>query len=72
MTSKDEEVRQKILDSYKGRLYLCEKCGYVIVMYERSREKRSKKKVNNWCIMCNETTNKNLLMPEEVFNEQYE
>ena len=71
MITKDEEIRQKILDSYKGRLYLCKECSYVIVMYERSREKKAKLSLKNWCLMCSKQTEKKLLSPEEVFNEIY-
>lgn len=66
--NKDEEVRQKILDGYKGRLYLCNCCNYTIVLYERERQKKSKTMVYNWCIMCNKRTAKKILSPEELFD----
>ena len=66
--NKDEEVRQKILEGYKGRLYFCGSCNYTIVLYERERQKKSKQMVYNWCIMCNQRTTKKLLLPEEFFN----
>ena len=68
--NKDEEIRQKVLESYRGKLYLCTACYHVMIMYERKRER--KEQVKAWCIICHKSTQKKPLTPEDVFNLELE